>query len=86
LGRLAAMVPARRLTVALERLLDLYVSDRNAGESATSFFRRVDVARVKSVLADLEQMTQATAGADDFVDLGETGEFNPEIQEGECSA
>jgi sulfite reductase (NADPH) hemoprotein beta-component len=85
-GRLAAKVPARRMTVALERLLDLYLGDRNAGESATSFFMRVDVARVKSVLADLEQMTAATTAADDYVDLGETGEFNPEIQEGECSA
>ena len=46
---------------------------------------RVDVARVKSVLADLEQMTPATTAADDFVDLAETAEFKPEIQEGECS-
>ena len=59
-GRLAAKVPARRMTVALERLLDLYVNDRQADESATSFFRRVDVARVKSVLSDLEQMTPET--------------------------
>jgi hypothetical protein len=74
------------MTVALERLLDLYVTDRQDGESATSFFRRVDVARVKEVLSDLEQMTPATIGADDFVDLAETAEFKPEIQEGECSA
>ena len=85
-GRLAAKVPARRMTEVLERLLDLYVTDRNAGESATSFFKRVDVARVKSVLSDLEEMTPATASADDYVDLAETSEFKPEIQEGECSA
>ena len=34
-GRLAAKVPARRMTVALERLLDLYVNERQDGESAT---------------------------------------------------
>ncbi len=85
-GRLAAKIPARRLTVALERLLDLYVNDRQSNESATAFFRRVDVARVKSVLSDLEQMTPDTTVADDFVDLAETAEFKPEIQEGECSA
>jgi len=85
-GRLAAKIPARRLTVALERLLDLYVNDRATGETATDFFRRVDVARVKSVLSDLEQMTPGTMAADDFVDLAETAEFKPEIQEGECSA
>ena len=85
-GRLAAKIPARRMTVALERLLDLYVNDRTTGETATDFFRRVDVARVKSVLSDLEQMTTGTMTADDFIDLAETAEFKPEIQEGECSA
>jgi sulfite reductase beta subunit-like hemoprotein len=85
-GRLAAKIPARRMTVALERLLSLYAQDRTPGESATAFFQRVDVARVKGVLADLEQMTETTAAADDFIDLAETAEFSPEIQEGECSA
>ena len=84
-GRLAAKIPARRMTIALERLLDLYATDRLPGESATSFFMRVDVGRVKSVLSDLEQMTPDLAAADDFIDLAETGEFNPEIQEGECA-
>jgi len=74
------------MNTALERLLDLYVQDRSTGESATAFFRRVDVARVKSVLSDLEQMTPETTAAEDFVDLAETAEFKPEIQEGECSA
>jgi sulfite reductase (NADPH) hemoprotein beta-component len=85
-GRLAAKVPARRMTEVLERLIDVYLTDRNPGESATSFFMRVDVARVKSVLSDLEEMTAATATSDDYVDLAETTEFKPEIQEGECSA
>jgi sulfite reductase (NADPH) hemoprotein beta-component len=85
-GRLAAKIPARRMTVALERLLALYAEDRTPGESASAFFQRVDVARVKSVLSDLEQMPAEMTLPDDFVDLGETGEFNPEIQEGECSA
>ena len=85
-GRLAAKVPARRLTAALELLLDLYLSDRHDGETATAFFMRVDVERVKSVLSDLEKMTSSTAVPDDYVDLAETAEFNPEVQEGECSA
>ena len=85
-ARLAAKVPARRMTAVLERLLDLYLRDRQSGESATAFFGRVDVARVKSLLADLEQMLPDSTEPDDFVDLAETAQFNPEIQEGECSA
>ena len=55
------------MTVALERLLDLYMTDRQADETATAFFRRVDVARVKGVLSDLEQMTPASTAADDYI-------------------
>jgi sulfite reductase beta subunit-like hemoprotein len=85
-GRLAAKIPARRMTEALERLITFYGEERRAGESATAFFMRVEVDRVKRLLADLEQMTVASMLPEDYVDLAETSEFNPEIQEGECSA
>jgi sulfite reductase (NADPH) hemoprotein beta-component len=85
-GRLAAKVPARRLSETLERLLRLYRTERHPGENATDFFRRVTVERVKAVIGDLERMTAADAVPDDFIDLAESTEFNPEIQEGECSA
>jgi sulfite reductase (NADPH) hemoprotein beta-component len=85
-GRLAAKVPARRLWEAFERLIWLYQTERHNGETATAFFMGVEVARVKEVLADLERLTPEDAGPEDFVDLGEEAEFNPEIQEGECSA
>ena len=70
----------------LGRLVDLYPGERDAGESATAFFMRVDGDRVKQTLADLEYLTPATALPDDFVDLAEDAEFKPEVQEGECSA
>ena len=53
---------------------------------ATNFFMRVDVETVKQTLADLERMTLGDTIPEDFVDLAETTEFKPEIQEGECSA
>jgi sulfite reductase (NADPH) hemoprotein beta-component len=85
-GRLAAKVPARRVPEAVERLVALYVSERDAGEDAAVFFRRVDVAQVKAALADLEAITSADAVPEDFVDLGEDTQFKVEAQEGECSA
>jgi sulfite reductase beta subunit-like hemoprotein len=85
-ARLAAKIPARRMTETLDRLIALYVDDRRPGESATDFFMRVDVSRVKQTLADLEKMTMAETVPEDFVDLAETSDFKPEVQEGECSA
>jgi sulfite reductase beta subunit-like hemoprotein len=85
-ARLAAKIPARRVPVAVERLVALYASERLPGESAPAYFARVDLARVKTELADLEALAEAEATESDFVDLGEAGEFNPEVMDGECSA
>jgi hypothetical protein len=85
-ARTAAKIPARRLTAALERLIALYQQERQDGESAPSFFQRIDLARVTSELQDLQQITAADAVPLDFVDLAETAEFAPEVMDGECSA
>ena len=85
-ARLAAKVPARRANVAVERLIALYRTDRADGEGATAFFQRIDVPRVHALLADLETLTVDSATPLDFVDLGETQAFAPEVLDGECSA
>jgi sulfite reductase beta subunit-like hemoprotein len=85
-ARLAAKIPARRVPQAVERLLALYVAERENGEPAAAFFARADLARVKALLADLEALDAADAGPEDFVDLGDSGAFRLEAMEGECSA
>ena len=85
-GRTAAKVPARRIPEVVERLIHFYDTEKAAGESAPAFFQRIEVPRVKALLTDLEQLTAETATGDDFIDLAETGEFAPEVMEGECSA
>ncbi|HXH05927.1 MAG TPA: nitrite/sulfite reductase [Vicinamibacterales bacterium] len=85
-GRLAAKIPARRSPEALERLIALYRAERRPGESARAFFQRADVERVRAVMADLETLPPEHARPIDFIDLGEAGEFKPEVLDGECSA
>src|SRR5207247_1760911 len=60
-ARLAAKIPARRIPQAVDRLIALYVSDRQNDEAAPAFFARVELARVKGVLADLESLAEADA-------------------------
>jgi sulfite reductase (NADPH) hemoprotein beta-component len=84
-GRLAAVVPARRCGEAVERLVHLYRQRAEPGESPLAFYRRADLAQVKSALAGLE-LTTATAAPEDFVDLADDAEFAPEVLDGECSA
>jgi sulfite reductase (NADPH) hemoprotein beta-component len=85
-ARLAAKLPARRAGEALERLVALYKSEAREGETAKEFFRRVELERVKAVLADLEALTAETATPTDYVDIGDEAEFKVETMEGECSA
>jgi sulfite reductase (ferredoxin) len=85
-GRLAAKVPARRAGQAVTRLIELYAAEKRDGEAPDDFFARVPLARVSNLLADLEEMTEATATPDDFIDLGESKAFEVVLQEGECAA
>ena len=84
-ARLAAKVPARRVSAAVERLLEWYQRDRVGDESPQDFFGRVTVPAVKALLADLESFTPEHAQPDDYVDLAETQAFIPEVMEGECA-
>jgi sulfite reductase beta subunit-like hemoprotein len=85
-GRHIATVPARRCVDALDRLLDVYRRARQPDETARAFFQRADTSLLKSALADLERLSPDDAQPLDFVDLGEDVAFQPDVQEGECSA
>ncbi len=85
-GRLAAKIPARRITDAVERLVALFRAERAPDERAVDFFARIDVPRVRAELADLERVTLDDLRPEDLVDIGDAAAFAPEVLEGECSA
>jgi sulfite reductase (NADPH) hemoprotein beta-component len=85
-GRIAAKIPARRMPDAVERLIGVYRAEGRPGETATAFFKRVEVSRVKEAVADLERLTPEDAVPADFMDLGDVTEFKVEAMDGECSA
>jgi sulfite reductase beta subunit-like hemoprotein len=85
-GRHVATVPARRGFVALERLIELYRREGAPSETPLAFFRRIEVPKVKALLADLEKLSPEAAADNDFIDLAEDHAFNPEVMDGECSA
>ena len=85
-GRIIGKIPARRCPEAVDRLVALYAAERSEGEPLAAFMRRADPARLKRALQDLEELTEASATAEDFIDLGEAHAFAPEVMDGECSA
>jgi sulfite reductase (NADPH) hemoprotein beta-component len=85
-GKVVSKVPVHRLTDAIDRLLDLYRSQREGNEELGAFFRRVPASMATDALKDLASLLPNETTDDDFVDLGETQAFNPEVMDGECSA
>ncbi|HEX9287486.1 MAG TPA: nitrite/sulfite reductase [Thermoanaerobaculia bacterium] len=84
-GKVAARIPARRIPDAIDRLVDLYRAERSEGETATAFFRRLDVARARERLVDLEGISAEDAQPEDYIDLGEDVQYRMETKEGECA-
>ena len=85
-GKVVSKVPVHRLTDALDRLLELYRTQREGNEELGAFFRRVPASMATDALKDLASLLPNETTDDDFVDLGETHTFNPEVMDGECSA
>jgi len=85
-GKVVSKVPVHRLTDAVDRLLGLYRAKREGEEELGAFFRRIPPAMATDALKDLAQILPNETTDQDFVDLGETQAFAPEVMDGECSA
>jgi sulfite reductase beta subunit-like hemoprotein len=85
-GKVVSKVPVHRLTDAMDRLLDLYRTKGEPGEELGAFFRRIPPASATEVLKDLAQLLPNETTDEDFIDLGESQTFAPEVMDGECSA
>ena len=70
-GRLAAKIPARKVTEAVNRLADFKAKGGDLAKAPSSLF------------ADLEELPNASE--EDFIDLGESKSFEVQISEGECA-
>jgi sulfite reductase (NADPH) hemoprotein beta-component len=85
-GKVVAKIPVNRLTRAVDRLLDLYKEQRMGDENLGAFFRRIPPAVATERLKDLGDLLPNEIAPEDYIDLGETQAFNPEVMEGECAS
>ena len=85
-GKVVSKVPVHRMNDAVDRLLALYQAQHQPDEDLGAFFRRIPPAAATEALKDLAQMLPTDATEQDFIDLGESQAFAPEVMDGECSA
>ena len=74
------------MTEAVDRLLELYKEQRQGDENLGAFFRRVSPAEATARLKDLSELQPDAIAPEDYIDLGETHAFKPEVMEGECAS
>ncbi|MBI2889637.1 MAG: nitrite/sulfite reductase [Nitrospirae bacterium] len=86
IGREVLKIPSRRIGEAVERLADLYLKEKAAGESFGAYLRRVDRDRVRAALKDLAQLPPYEEAPDLYRDLGEEQEYEFVERAGECAA
>jgi len=82
-GKLIGKVPVRRAAATVERLLEFYIAE---GATSHAFWSSVSGDRLKSLISDLTELSEADAIEEDFIDLGQTTAFEVQTSEGECSA
>ena len=81
----AAKIPARRIPEAVERLIAFYDARRKTASRRRPSSSASTCRASRRLLADLEQLTEPTQRRKTSSTLAETGEFTPEVMDGECS-
>jgi sulfite reductase (ferredoxin) len=84
IGDIVMRIPAKRIPLALDRLVVHYRAEREPEESFVRWVERVDRAVVKERLADLALSDQPTA--DELLDWDQEMRFSGTTGEGECAA
>jgi sulfite reductase beta subunit-like hemoprotein len=84
-GKVVSKVPVHRMNDVIERLVKMYDEQHQPDEDLGAFFRRVPPAQATEALKDLALLLPNEITEQDYIDLGETGAFNPEVMDGECA-
>ncbi len=83
-GEMYGLIPAKRLTEAVRRLLAYADGNKNADESPADFLRRAGKDVLEPIVFDLYD--DATATEDDLFDIGLSEPFQIIKRAGECAA
>jgi sulfite reductase beta subunit-like hemoprotein len=84
-GLTVQSLPARNVPVAVDRILEHFMANREGGESFREYVKRFKVETFKKLTADLEK-PPADADPEIFMDWGDNEKFSLQLGRGECAA
>jgi sulfite reductase beta subunit-like hemoprotein len=85
-GQAVGIVPARRISAALKRILEVFLGNRRATETFEEFAAREWNAVIRREMKALEEISAESVRTESLShDLGSTDEFRIQAKRGECS-
>ena len=84
-GLTVQSLPARNITVTVDRVLEHFMANRENGESFRDYVKRFKVETFKKLTADLEK-PPVDADPTIFMDWGDDEKFSLKLGRGECAA
>ncbi len=85
-GTPVALIPARNVPIAVERILERFQADRHAEETFQDWVNRVGPRSLKSEFKDLQILPPLEEAPEAYQDWGRDVPFVLETGEGECAA
>ena len=84
-GEDLGLLPARRVTTAVQRLLDHAQAQKSADQTVGAYLRQTSPDALKPIVADLLEIEADQATELDFWDINAPGPFLGDTREGECA-
>ena len=84
--RVKTKVPAKRISDALQKVLDFYKEERNEGEQFKNFVARIGAESFEPLLAEFKEVPELDRKSlDYYIDWDKTVKYKLERGEGECA-
>ncbi|MCX8029686.1 MAG: nitrite/sulfite reductase [Brevinematales bacterium] len=86
IGNAVLKIPSKRVPMAVKRILEIYKSNRNDGESFRDFLKRFDIEVIKREISPLTKVNPKSEDPELYRDWGQNKDFVLEAaKRGECA-
>ncbi|MBI1884681.1 MAG: nitrite/sulfite reductase [Chlamydiae bacterium] len=85
-GSAIAMIPAKRVKEAVDKILKFFLAQKNPNESFKDFIKRQGIPKFKEMVQEFQQIPAFDVAPEYYEDLGDEGKaFKMEVGKGECA-
>ncbi len=85
-GSAVAMIPAKRVPEAVDKILKFYLKEKQSSERFQDFIKRQGIPKFRELVQEFQQIPDYKTAPEYYEDLGDEGKpFKMEVGKGECA-